>query len=472
MTGTEPWYPSLWPAANSVGIMGLAVLVAFFLFFALGRLARGRGLSAGHSLWGAVLSTVRVSVFVIVVLTGAYLGVLASPYTGDFYRYISGAFPSFLTLLAVYLVVAALSGILRWYVAEAGAGARTRVNYVVVAFLRVFLPVGGLLTALLLGLEATGIPVGPASSWILEHGGRTALVIALALVAMLLAERAIPPMVKSSVAGGTDEPEEEAGKRADTLARTLVTAAQAASAAIAIFTIVAEVGVNIGPLLAGFGVAGIAIGFGAQSLVKDLVGGFFVIVENQYRIGDVVKLGEVAGLVEDVSLRRTLLRDLDGVLHSVPNGEVRIASNLTRGWSRVNLNLAVANKEDPDRVISLVNRVGRTLAQDPAWAPLLITAPQALGVDYFGEGSFEIKILSETKPLRQWEIMRELRGRIKKLFDQEGIEIRPSQQGLLRQMAIPRRARQAGVPRPRRREPRPGRPEAPGDAGPSTGVEV
>ncbi len=452
--------------------MGLAVLVAVLLFFTLGKMAKDRGPSDGHSLLGAVLSTVRAHVFVAVVLSGIYLGALVSPYTGDYYRYVSGAFPSFLVLLGVYLVVAALSGILRWYANEEGAGARTRMDYVVVAFLRVLLPLGGLLTVLLLGLDATGIPAVPASAWVLEHGGRTALVIALALVVMLLAERTIPPMVHSSVARGTDEMEEEAGKRADTLARTLVTAAQASSGAIAIFMIVAEAGVNIGPLLAGFGVAGIAIGFGAQSLVKDLVGGFFVIAENQYRIGDVVKLGEVAGLVEDVSLRRTLLRDLDGVVHSVPNGEVRVASNLTRGWSRVNLNLAVANKEDPDRVISLVNRVGKTLAQDPAWAALLITPPQALGVDYFGDGAFEIKILSETRPLRQWETMRELRRRIKKLFDQEGIEIKPSQQGLLRQMAIPRRSRQGGVSRHRHRDPRPARPEVPGDAGTSTSVEA
>ncbi|HLE82273.1 MAG TPA: mechanosensitive ion channel family protein, partial [Dehalococcoidia bacterium] len=153
---------------------------------------------------------------------------------------------------------------------------------------------------------------------------------------------------------------------------------------------------------------------------------------------------EVAGLVEDLSLRRTVLRDLDGVVHSVPNGDVRVASNFTREWSRVNLNVGVAYGEDVDHVMEVMNRVGRELAEDPAWAPLILTPPQALGVDYLSDTAVEIKMLGDTRPIRQWEVMGELRKRLKEAFDREDIKIRASQQGLIRQLAFPQRGRPEG----------------------------
>ena len=140
-------------------------------------------------------------------------------------------------------------------------------------------------------------------------------------------------------------------------------------------------------------------------------------------MGDVVKIADVAGLVEDINLRRTVLRDLDGIVHFVPNGEIRVASNYTKELARVNMNVSVAYGEDLDRVISVINRVGKELSEDPAWAPSILTPPQALGVDKLGDSDIEIKILGETKPMRPWAIMRELRLRLKKAFDKEGIEI-------------------------------------------------
>jgi small-conductance mechanosensitive channel len=153
------------------------------------------------------------------------------------------------------------------------------------------------------------------------------------------------------------------------------------------------------------------------------VSGFFILMENQYGIDDVVTVAGVSGQVQEVNLRRTVLRDLDGTLHSVPNGEIRVASNLTRAWSRVNLNVSVAYGEDLDKVIDVINRVGKALAEDADFAPLIITAPQVLRVDGFGESGVEIKILGDTKPIRQWDVMGELRKRLKKAFDEEGIEI-------------------------------------------------
>ena len=191
----------------------------------------------------------------------------------------------------------------------------------------------------------------------------------------------------------------------------------------AAFMVLSELEIEIAPILAGVGVAGLAIGFGAQSLVKDLLAGLFIIMENQYRVGDVVKIADVAGLVEDINLRRTVLRDLDGIVHVVPNGEIRVASNFTKEWSRVNLNVSVAYGEDLDRVIPVINRVGKELAEDPEWAPLILKPPQVLRVDNLGESGVDIKILGDTKPIRQWDVMGELRKRLKKAFDEEGIEI-------------------------------------------------
>jgi len=394
--------------------------------------------------FSAALSSVRGPLSSGLVLLGAYVAAFLFIPAVAWYPYVVTAFRTLLVLWGIYAAVAVLGGITRWYAREAVARDRTRLGYALVPALRMAIPVLGGLVAVLVLLGAVGVQSEPVNAWIMEHGGRTAFIIILALVALPAAEQAIPKMVDSAVVRRAPELEEETRKRADTLARTLVTAGQFAVALIAAFMVTAEVGVNIGPILAGVGVAGIAIGFGTQSLVRDFVGGFFIIIENQYRIGDVVKVGEVAGLVEDLSLRRTVLRDLDGVVHSVPNGEIRVASNFTREWSRVNLNVAVAYNADPDRVMDIINQVGLALAGDPSWAPLILTPPQAVGVDYLSDSAVEIKVLGDTKPIRQWEVMGELRKRLKEAFDREGIQIKTSQQGLLRQLAFPQQSRPRG----------------------------
>jgi small conductance mechanosensitive channel len=198
---------------------------------------------------------------------------------------------------------------------------------------------------------------------------------------------------------------------------------QAVVIAVVTFMMLSEIGLNIAPMIAGVGVVGIAIGFGAQSLVKDIIAGLFILLENQYRRGDVVKIADASGLVEDINLRRTILRDTDGVVHSVPNGEIRVASNLTKGWSRVNLNIGVGYGTDLDRAIAVINRVGKELAEDPAWSAQILKPPQVLRVDNLGDSAIDIKILGDTKPMQQWAVTGELRLRLKKAFDQEDIEI-------------------------------------------------
>jgi small conductance mechanosensitive channel len=192
---------------------------------------------------------------------------------------------------------------------------------------------------------------------------------------------------------------------------------------VAIMMILSEVGIPIAPVLAGFGIAGIAIGFGAQYLIRDLIAGIFIIMENQYRVGDVARVADTIGVVEELSVRKTMLRDLDGIVHHIPNGEIRVASNYTRHFARVNLDVSVAYGTDLDHAISVINRVGQELAQDENWRGMIKSPPQVLRVNNLGDSGIDIKIVGDVKPMQQWAVMGELRLRIKKAFDAEGIEI-------------------------------------------------
>ncbi|MBI4301296.1 MAG: mechanosensitive ion channel family protein [Chloroflexi bacterium] len=259
---------------------------------------------------------------------------------------------------------------------------------------------------------------------VVSQGLRIALIIGLAFISYLIIHRAVPKLIRTALFRGQGERlEEEVAKRADTLSHVLVRTGAVAIIIMIVFMVLAELGINITPILAGAGIAGIALGLGAQSLVKDIITGFFIIIENQYGKGDVVRVAGIAGLVEDINLRRTVLRDLDGIVHSIPNGEITTSSNFTRDWSRVNLNIPIAYKEDIDHVIQVLNRVGEELAKDEVFGLLITEPPQVLRVDNFAESSIEIKMLGTTKPIRQWDVMGELRKRIKKAFDEEGIEI-------------------------------------------------
>ena len=263
------------------------------------------------------------------------------------------------------------------------------------------------------------------TDWLLSHGVRI-LIILIISAALYFALRKLVPhflhlTIKKRKRG--KKAEEELEKRIKTLSRVFVFTGLVLIVAVAAFMILAELGINITPLLAGFGIAGIAIGFGAQYLIRDIIGGLFVILENQYNVGDVVRMAGIAGIVEEINLRRTVLRDLDGIVHFIPNGESGVASNFTREWSRVNLNISVAYGEDLDHAISVINRVCAEMAEEPYWKGLILKIPEVLRVDNLGDSGIDIKILGDTKPIRQWETMGEIRKRIKKAFDEEGIEI-------------------------------------------------
>ena len=261
--------------------------------------------------------------------------------------------------------------------------------------------------------------------WFVEHGLLVLLIAAIAYLLYLLLKSVVPNIVESSMSarGRGKKAREDLARRVQTLSSSLTTLVGIVIGIAAVFMILTEVGVDVTPLLATAGVAGIAIGLGAQGLIKDLFAGLFILTEDQYNKGDVVKVAGIAGLVEDITLKRTILRDLDGIVHSIPNGEITTASNYTKQYSRLHLDVPVAYGEDLDHCIDVINRVGQEMAEDPAWAPKIRSAPRSLGVNKFGDSGIDIKVLGDTKPMMQWEVTREFRLRIKKAFDQEGIEI-------------------------------------------------
>jgi len=202
---------------------------------------------------------------------------------------------------------------------------------------------------------------------------------------------------------------------------------------IAGIMVLGALGLDIGPAVAGLGVIGIAVGFGAQSLVRDYLNGALILIENQYSKGDVVSLAGVSGTVEDFSLRRTTLRDLDGVVHTVPNGEVKVASNRTRTWARINQDVTVAFGTDIDAAIRVVEELGRQMAADPVWRRRILEPPRVERVERIEERGITLKILGTVRASEQWAAGGEFRKLLIEAFAKKGIQL-PSQ----RQVVVPR----------------------------------
>ncbi|MFW6102234.1 MAG: mechanosensitive ion channel family protein [Chloroflexota bacterium] len=260
--------------------------------------------------------------------------------------------------------------------------------------------------------------------WFMSSGIRVIVIVVIAVAVYLICRPIIRSIIKRMVSrqmAGEDEAEMQ--QRINTLSSILVKTVGILILIVAVITILPEFGVNITSLIAAIGIGGLAIAFAAQSLIRDFIAGFFILLEDQYGIGDVVSIAGIAGVVEDITLRRTVLRDLDANVHSVPNGKVELSTNMTKKYSRVNLNVSVGYGENLKHVIDIINRVCQEMAEEPKWKDDFITTPSVLRVDKLGDSGIDIKILGDTKPAKQWAIMGELRLRLKDTFDKEGIEI-------------------------------------------------
>lgn len=247
------------------------------------------------------------------------------------------------------------------------------------------------------------------------------IVVAVWVLPALL-KQIIERVVRRSIRSHKFKTEKDERQREDTIVSIINTGLKATFWTIAVLMILSVLGINIAPLLAGAGIVGVALGFGAQTLVKDLLAGIFIIAENQYRVGDVLQVNQtVAGVVERISLRITVLRDLEGQVHYIPNGNIDIASNMTLEYANVDLNITVGYDADLDKVEKIINEVGKDIADDKDWQAVVLEAPYMLRVDAFTESGVVVKVICKTAPIHQWEVKSVILRRVKKAFDKNGI---------------------------------------------------
>lgn len=230
-------------------------------------------------------------------------------------------------------------------------------------------------------------------------------------------------VIERAVNQSSDLREKERQQRIDTLQSIASGTTRLLVGVVAVMVALSQMGISIGPLLATAGVAGAALGFGAQYLIQDIIAGLFVLIENQYSIDDVVCLDGTCGKVEQITLRMTQLRDLEGVVHHIPNGKVDVVSNRTKHYSKVHLDMGVDYAADIDAVIDVINSVGKELAEDSQWADKLIDPPEFLRVDEFADSTVVLKVTGRVRPGSQWGVTGEFRKRLKKAFDEADISI-------------------------------------------------
>lgn len=256
--------------------------------------------------------------------------------------------------------------------------------------------------------------------WLLDSGIKILIIIIVTLfalrVAKILSVKIFTPFKKR-------KKDAEFTKRMDTISSVFRYVLFSAILITSAIIILDQVGIAIAPLLTAAGIVGVAVGFGSQSLIKDLISGFFLLVEDQIRVGDVVKIAGKGGLVEKINLRMTILRDLAGNVHYVPNGQIDVVTNMTKDYSRYVFNIGVAYKEDVDQVIEIIKQVDEDLKNDPEFEGDILEPMEILGLDEFADSAVIIKCRTTTKPIKQWRIAREFNRRLKIAFDKQGIEI-------------------------------------------------
>ncbi len=262
--------------------------------------------------------------------------------------------------------------------------------------------------------------VQKGTEWLLSSGTKILLILILVGIA-LKAAKVLSGRLISLALRKREDPEFQ--KRTQTLGSIIRYVLVIAILIVAAMTVLKELGVEIGPVLAAAGIVGLAVGFGAQSLVKDVISGFFILLEDQIRVGDVVEIGGKSGLVEKINLKTTILRDLSGNVHYIPNGHIDVVTNMTKEYSRYVFDIGIAYKEDVDEVIEVIKEVDEELRNDPDYKDDIIEPIEVLGLDQFANSSVIIRARTTTKPIKQWRVGREFNRRLKKKFDERNIEI-------------------------------------------------
>jgi moderate conductance mechanosensitive channel len=244
------------------------------------------------------------------------------------------------------------------------------------------------------------------------------------LVASMSEDRGLAALRAPSALSRTGEiPSLRRVQRAETVGALLASVASFGIWTLAGLMALGTLGLDLGPLIAGAGIVGVAVGFGSQNLVRDFISGIFMLMEDQYGVGDVVDAGPAAGTVEGVGLRTTRLRDVDGTLWHIPNGEIRRVGNRSQGWARALVDIEVAYSTDLDDATRTIEQVAHKLYVDEQWAPKILEQPEVWGVEELGPDGIRVRLVAKTRPLEQWKVARELRARLKVAFDQAGIEV-------------------------------------------------
>jgi small conductance mechanosensitive channel len=256
--------------------------------------------------------------------------------------------------------------------------------------------------------------------WIVTNGLAILITLGITMVALRIA-RALAGRLTALLT--RNEEDAEVLKRAQTLSEVVRWVLRLVILIVAGMMILDKLGVQIGPVIAAAGIAGLAVGFGAQTLVSDLISGFFILLEDQVRVGDVVSLNDRGGLVERINLRMIVLRDLAGNVHYVRNGQINVVTNMTKGYSRYVFDIGVAYRENVDEVIAVVKKIDEELRQDPAFKDDILAPIEILGLDKFDSSAVVIKARTMTRPIQQWRVGREFNRRMKQRFDELGIEI-------------------------------------------------
>jgi small conductance mechanosensitive channel len=263
-------------------------------------------------------------------------------------------------------------------------------------------------------------------TWIITTLPSLLVIFVLAFLALKLTNiflRRLKPLMIKHMDSGTELDSTEIEKRIDTLLNILRSTIKILVWLMIGMLVLRKIGIDIAPIIAGAGIVGLAIGFGAQELVRDFISGFFMLLENQIREGDVAIINGTSGLVEKVGLRTVVLRDLSGIVHIFQNGKINTLSNMTKNWSGMVFDIGVAYKEDTDKVIAVIQHVAEELQVDPNYKNNILEPLEIFGVDQFGDSAVVIKARYKTKPIEQWAVGREFRRRLKKAFDEQNIEI-------------------------------------------------
>ena len=244
------------------------------------------------------------------------------------------------------------------------------------------------------------------------------------LVASMSEDRGLAALKAPTALARTGEiPSLRRVQRAETVGALLASVASFAIWTLAGLMALGTLGLDLGPLIAGAGIVGVAVGFGSQNLVRDFISGIFMLMEDQYGVGDVVDAGPATGTVEGVGLRTTRLRDVSGTLWHIPNGEIRRVGNRSQGWARALVDVEVAYSTDLDDATRTIERVAHELYLEEQWAPKILEQPEVWGVEELGPDGIRVRLGAKTRPLEQWKVARELRARLKVAFDQAGIEV-------------------------------------------------